>query len=373
MASLLGGMSAAPEPVKTPRSLPSAPPMRKRRSSPPPPAARRERDGKKPRVSFVKDEQPDGSSPMDIDAILRTGAGASVKDEAGGDFGMEMMGSPEWPASDGADDDVDELKLAAAAKGKAAAAADEDDSDEEMGVQTKKRAVASATAAAPAKRVNASAIKAKPAIVKPKPADDDEVMTDDGAIVPPPAWLSLADSLMTASTPPQPSSDDLRSSPPPAVARKKAAADGPATTNVDAFVPSTDGAEDTPDAGGTLRMFWLDFFEQEVKTDDGTVKHLYLIGKVWDRAAKGGSRDGKPGKWVSCCLKVDGLERNLFVCPRERTHSACPPPCPLALPSSCALPRRRVLTRAVRTLSRPLSQGPADRHDPRPARHLLRV
>lgn len=316
MASLLGGMLNPSSDSKPPRSLPSAPPMRKRRSSPPPPALsrREEREGKKARVSFVKDEQLDG---MDIDSVVsRAGAAGSlaVKEE-GGDFGMEMMvGSPEWPASDGddKDDDMTDLKLSKA---------DSDDSDEEMGVKKSKgmSTASASTSNGPAKRVNASSIRTKP-LVRSAPAEDD--MEVDEGPAPTPAWLSLADSLATESTPPMPSFDDVRSSPPPPSSSRKKNDDGPATTNVDAFVPSTATSSDDDDAGQTLHMYWLDFFEQEIKTDEGNVKHLYLIGKVWDRAAKGGrNTSGKSGKWVSCCLKVDGLERNLFVCPRERTHS----------------------------------------------------
>jgi len=319
MASLLGGMTAAPDKPKQPRSLPSAPPMRKRRSSPP--LAPDRRDGKRSRVSFVKDEQPDDGAGG-IDSLLRRGSATAtaVKDEAG-DFGMEMMGSPEWPASEGEGDDVDELELPAAAARKAQAAASDEESDDEMGVQAKRRVAAPASAALAAKRVNATSIKAKP--VAFKAVTEDEVEMAEPASTTP-AWLSLADSLMQASTPPMPSSDDVRSSPPPpSAAARRREADGPATTTVEAFVPPAVVPDDDDLAsGGTLRMFWLDFYEQEIKTDEGSIKHLYLIGKVWDRAGRGGSRDGKPGKWVSCCLKIDGLERNLFVCPRERTQSA---------------------------------------------------
>ncbi len=51
---------------------------------------------------------------------------------------------------------------------------------------------------------------------------------------------------------------------------------------------------------GSLRFFWLDYLELEGK--------LYFTGKVKDR---------NTGQWVSCCVTVQGLERNLFVLPRE--------------------------------------------------------
>lgn len=55
---------------------------------------------------------------------------------------------------------------------------------------------------------------------------------------------------------------------------------------------------------GSLRFFWLDYLELDGK--------LYFVGKVLDRGA-----DGKKRNWVSCCVTVDGIERNLFVRPRE--------------------------------------------------------
>ncbi|KAG8901757.1 DNA-directed DNA polymerase alpha catalytic subunit pol1 [Tulasnella sp. 408] len=55
---------------------------------------------------------------------------------------------------------------------------------------------------------------------------------------------------------------------------------------------------------GSLRFYWLDYLELDGK--------LYFVGKVLDRGA-----DGKKRNWVSCCVTVDGIERNLFVRPRE--------------------------------------------------------
>lgn len=51
----------------------------------------------------------------------------------------------------------------------------------------------------------------------------------------------------------------------------------------------------------SLHMYWLDYAELHGK--------LYLIGKVLDKAEK---------KYVSCCVTIEGLERNLFILPRER-------------------------------------------------------
>ncbi|KIM44768.1 hypothetical protein M413DRAFT_442728 [Hebeloma cylindrosporum] len=52
---------------------------------------------------------------------------------------------------------------------------------------------------------------------------------------------------------------------------------------------------------GSLRFFWLDYLELDGR--------LYFIGKLKDKLS---------GGWVSCCVTVEGMERNLFVLPREK-------------------------------------------------------
>ena len=52
---------------------------------------------------------------------------------------------------------------------------------------------------------------------------------------------------------------------------------------------------------GSLRFYWLDYLENAGK--------LYFTGKVQDKKSKA---------WVSICVTVENLERNLFVLPRER-------------------------------------------------------
>ncbi|KAG6865128.1 hypothetical protein C0991_004969 [Blastosporella zonata] len=52
---------------------------------------------------------------------------------------------------------------------------------------------------------------------------------------------------------------------------------------------------------GSLRFFWLDYLEHEGK--------LYFVGKLKDKTS---------GAWVSCCVTVEGIQRNLFVLPREK-------------------------------------------------------
>lgn len=51
----------------------------------------------------------------------------------------------------------------------------------------------------------------------------------------------------------------------------------------------------------SFRFFWLDYLEHEGK--------LYFIGKTQDKTSKA---------WLSCCVTVENLQRNLFVLPRER-------------------------------------------------------
>ncbi|KIK93692.1 hypothetical protein PAXRUDRAFT_12489 [Paxillus rubicundulus Ve08.2h10] len=87
-----------------------------------------------------------------------------------------------------------------------------------------------------------------------------------------PSWLSVYDSLAIASE------DTLGSSP--------------------AFSSSKmviNALEDD----GALHMFWLDYLEHSGK--------LYLIGKVKDKTFN---------TWVSACLAIQGIQRNLFVLPR---------------------------------------------------------
>ena len=58
--------------------------------------------------------------------------------------------------------------------------------------------------------------------------------------------------------------------------------------------------ENVLEGNGDLHMYWLDFMEE------GGVVHL--IGKVMDRASS---------KWVSACVSISGIQRNLFVKPRR--------------------------------------------------------
>ena len=52
---------------------------------------------------------------------------------------------------------------------------------------------------------------------------------------------------------------------------------------------------------GSLRFYWLDYLELEGK--------VYFIGKVLDK---------QTSSYVSCCVTVEGLQRNIYVLPRDR-------------------------------------------------------
>jgi hypothetical protein len=74
------------------------------------------------------------------------------------------------------------------------------------------------------------------------------------------------------------------------------------------------GIQEDAETERRLRFYWLDYLEQ-----DGVV---HLLGKVFDRSME---------KYVSCCVTVTGIQRNLFILPRERRlgefrrGSACQP------------------------------------------------
>ncbi|KAJ1975821.1 DNA-directed DNA polymerase alpha catalytic subunit pol1, partial [Dimargaris xerosporica] len=75
---------------------------------------------------------------------------------------------------------------------------------------------------------------------------------------------------------------------------------GPTSTILPASQSSGSGPQ-VLEADGSLLMFWIDAFEK-----DGVV---YLFGKVRPQGAE---------EHISCCLSVKGIDRNLFVLPREK-------------------------------------------------------
>jgi len=68
---------------------------------------------------------------------------------------------------------------------------------------------------------------------------------------------------------------------------------GPLSSSTSANSPTT---VSTLEEDGSLHFFWLDYLEHDGK--------LYLVGKLKDRVT---------GKWVSCCVTVEGIQWNLFV------------------------------------------------------------
>lgn len=74
---------------------------------------------------------------------------------------------------------------------------------------------------------------------------------------------------------------------------------------VKAFVGSVK-PENVLEQDGSLRIFWLDHMEQ-----DGAI---HLVGKALDRAT---------GRYVSTCVTVNGIQRNLFVKPRAKRYCKC--------------------------------------------------
>ncbi|EJT49533.1 DNA polymerase alpha catalytic subunit [Trichosporon asahii var. asahii CBS 2479] len=152
------------------------------------------------------------------------------------------------------------------------------DSDEEMFIKPR---AARPTAGSAARRGVQTATKH---IVKPEPAEEledieVEVKKPAAAVVSrkPPAdrqhWQAVQESLL-------PPKDDLETVRVPQGSTKP---------------------ENVLEQDGSLRMFWLDFQEQ-----DGVV---HLIGKVLDRQSN---------KYVSACLSINGIQRNLFIKPRAK-------------------------------------------------------
>jgi len=80
------------------------------------------------------------------------------------------------------------------------------------------------------------------------------------------------------------------------VAKDEALGSGPS-----AFSSMTQDRISALEPDGSLRFFWLDYLEHDGK--------VHLIGKL---------KDKNSGVWISCCVTVENLQRNLYVLPRER-------------------------------------------------------
>ncbi|WVQ68773.1 uncharacterized protein L199_006982 [Kwoniella botswanensis] len=169
-----------------------------------------------------------------------------------------------------------------------------EDDEDEMQIRKVRPLTAAATTklngatSAVRRRVNNSnsvknIVKPDPVMVKAEPMDEENI-----AITKPkptssvqrngkpnlPGWSSIQDSLLPSKT------SELE--------------------EVKASVGST-RPENVLEKDGSLSMFWLDHFEQ-----DGVV---LFVGKVLDRQS---------GRYVSACVSINGIERNLFVKPRPK-------------------------------------------------------
>ena len=124
----------------------------------------------------------------------------------------------------------------------------------------------------PVKKEEPQEVKFKPPPVRLSKQEEKKKSLDDV-----PTWLSVYDSLSVAKD------DSL----------------GPLAESSSRSSGSKEAAVLEED--GSLRFFWTDYLEYEGK--------LYFIGKTQDKKTK---------LWLSICVTVENLKRNLFVLPRER-------------------------------------------------------
>ncbi|KAF7370942.1 DNA polymerase [Mycena sanguinolenta] len=109
--------------------------------------------------------------------------------------------------------------------------------------------------------------------VDQKPVTAKETKKEEDAA---PAWLSVYDSL-TVSAP-----EDVL---------------GPASSTTSTQSTTVSALEQD----GSLRFFWLEYLENEGR--------LYFVGKLKDKVT---------GAWVSCCITVENMQRNVFILPRTK-------------------------------------------------------
>ena len=161
---------------------------------------------------------------------------------------------------------------------------EDDDDDDDMQIKVRGTRPLAASTKVNRRVVNASSVKH--AIVKPEPASlkpDVEVklskpiqqVNGKTQLAGAAHWSAVQESLL-----PQSKTSDLE--------EVKASA-------------GTIKADNVMEKNGSLRMFWLDHHDQ-----DGVV---HLVGKVLDRQS---------GKYVSACVTINGIQRNLFVKPRVK-------------------------------------------------------
>ncbi|KAK0553775.1 DNA-directed DNA polymerase alpha catalytic subunit pol1 [Tilletia horrida] len=190
----------------------------------------------------------------------------------------------------------DDVKVSSAKSKNAQEDEDEDDEDDDFSIQ----APAAGTKGSRSAVVNAAAVKVMPKnankenIKLDKSAPESKSKVDNAANANVTGFgknskpLNGRDSWKTVSDDLEKSSQNSGSTPSASATTRDAAA----PTKVQAF-------EDDK----TLRFFWMDYSE----TADGII---HLIGKIKDR---------RTGKFVSACLTVEGIERCLFLQPRQYT------------------------------------------------------
>ncbi|KAJ7876279.1 DNA polymerase family B-domain-containing protein [Mycena leptocephala] len=108
--------------------------------------------------------------------------------------------------------------------------------------------------------------------VDEKPEKKETKKAEDTA----PAWLSVYDSLTVSA--------------PEDVLGPLSSSSSTQSTTISALEPD-----------GSLRFFWLEYLENEGL--------LYFVGKLKDKVTN---------TWVSCCITVENMERNVFVLPRTK-------------------------------------------------------
>lgn len=311
MSSLLGDLQSS-----GPSSFMSAPQSRKRKSSPdydsgPYRSSRQPTSSEPSSDDLLSRVQSDPSSDgIGSDSAANTdykkprlGVENQLDDLGFGDTTYDFNDFEAGADAGGADfDNMDvDIDEPSAAQPKVKEEFDEDDLDikHSVGPASSSKPAPSA----PRARTLVNARSTRPSAVKPSPLaakSEDNSQEEEGkpqSTRKPKGmdWRLAAANVALA----EPSSDDLPSADDVASSAAKhgdkQAKNGSAaapTTKIDAFEPD-----------GSLRFYWIDH------VDMGGVVHL--TGKVYDKAATDPNK-----KWVSCCLAVNGIQRNLFVLPR---------------------------------------------------------
>ncbi|KAN0062591.1 DNA-directed DNA polymerase alpha catalytic subunit pol1 [Thecaphora frezii] len=128
----------------------------------------------------------------------------------------------------------------------------------------------------------------------PKPAGKPSMSNGDKAKTPTSHWKAVHSSLLKNATTagPDVASPSTANYAGPSTPKAGASNSHLAAGKIRAF----------EDDGSTLHFYWLDYLEGENSV-------VYLVGKIKDR---------ETGRYVSCCLTVNGIERCVFLLPREK-------------------------------------------------------